>query len=105
MAQGNVVELRINQPANFHDLLVTGELPIGNSTENIPYFILDTSTNSVIGQVTLPRSAPRRMAVSLTVKVSQASGSYAIGTFGDEGGFQASEFLSVHDPNGTERPG
>jgi len=85
------------------EVAVRGVLPIGDTTENVPYFILDTAKNAVVGQVILPKAVKRSLAVALTVKVPAAAGSFAIGTFDDGGNFQACSFLRVESP-AVERP-
>ena len=80
------------------EVAVRGVLPIGDTTENVPYFILDTAKSAIVGQVILPKAAKRSLAVAVTVKVPSTSGSLAIGTFGDDGNFQAASFLRVEGP-------
>ena len=84
-------------------ITVTGTLPIGDTTGNVAYFIIDTTTNAVVGQVVLPNAVKKKTSVSVTVKVPNASASYQIGTF-DEDGFHASSFLSVRNPTSNQRP-
>ncbi|SFP87656.1 hypothetical protein SAMN03159463_05058 [Mesorhizobium sp. NFR06] len=85
------------------EVTVRGVLPIGDTTENAAYFILDTARSAIVGQVNLPRAVKRSMAVALTVKVPSTAGSLAIGTFDDAGNFQAASFLRVETP-AVERP-
>ncbi|ESW98120.1 hypothetical protein X727_31835 [Mesorhizobium sp. L103C119B0] len=80
------------------EVAVRGVLPIGDTTENVPYFILDTAKSAVVGQVILPKAVKRSLAVAVTVKVPAAAGSLAIGTFDDGGNFQACSFLRVESP-------
>jgi len=61
---------------------------------------MDMTTNTIVGQVALPEAVKRNTAVSLTVKVPDASGPYAIGTFDKDGGFSATSFLSVRNSTG-----
>ncbi|TPJ22197.1 hypothetical protein [Mesorhizobium sp. B2-8-3] len=85
------------------EVTVRGALPIGDGTENVTYFILDSAKNTIVGQVILPRAVPRSLAVALTVKVPSAAGSLAIGTFDEGGAFQAASFLRVETPT-VQRP-
>ena len=85
------------------EVTVTGTLPMGDTTGNVTYFVIDTTTNTVVGQVVLPNAVKKNTSVSLTVKVPNASASYQIGTF-DEDGFHASSFLSVRNPTSNQRP-
>ncbi|PBB84925.1 MULTISPECIES: hypothetical protein [unclassified Mesorhizobium] len=80
------------------EVTVRGVLPIGDSTENVTYFLLDTAKNSIVGQVILPKAVKRSLAVALTVKVPSTAGSLAIGTFDDGGNFQVASFLRVEIP-------
>lgn len=79
------------------EVMVRGVLPIGDATDNVTYFILDTAKNAIVGQVILPEAAKRSLAVALTVKIPGTAGSLAIGTF-DENEFHASTFLRVEAP-------
>ncbi|WP_131802863.1 hypothetical protein [Mesorhizobium sp. ORS 3428] len=80
------------------EVTVRGTLPVGDTTENVTYFILDTAKRAIVGQVILPKAVPRSLAVSLTVKVPSTAGSLAIGTFDDGGNFQVASFLRVEIP-------
>jgi hypothetical protein len=79
------------------EVTVRGVLPIGDATENVTYFILDTAKSAIVGQVVLPKAVKRSLAVALTVKVPSTAGSLAIGTF-DGGNFQVASFLRVETP-------
>ena len=85
------------------EVAVRGVLPIGDTTENVPYLILDTANSAIVGQVILPKAVKRSLAVAVTVKVPAAAGSFAIGTFDDGGNFQACSFLRVESP-AVDRP-
>ncbi|MEV8641798.1 hypothetical protein AB0V79_20075 [Mesorhizobium ciceri] len=85
------------------EVTVRGILPIGDTIENVNYFILDTAKSAIVGQVVLPRAAKRSLAVALTVKVPSTAGSLAIGTFDEGGNFQVANFLRVETPV-VERP-
>ena len=89
--------------AGAAEVTVTGTLPIGDTTGNVTYFVIDTTTNSVVGHVVLPNAVKRKLQFQLPVKVPNASASYQIGTF-DEDGFHASSFLSVRNPTSNQRP-
>jgi hypothetical protein len=80
-----------------YDITITGTLPNGNTTGTVTYFVIDTSTKTIVGQVVLPDAVKQNNSVSLTLKVPKASASYAIGSF-DNDGFQASSFLRVQNP-------
>jgi hypothetical protein len=74
---------------------ITGTLPKGVATQTVTYFITDS--NTIVGQIELPDAVQQNNSVSVTVKVPNASASYAVGTF-DSDGFHASSFLSVRNP-------
>ncbi|AZO02025.1 hypothetical protein EOA27_35925 [Mesorhizobium sp. M2A.F.Ca.ET.037.01.1.1] len=86
------------------DVAVRGVLPIGDDTGNVTYFVLDTTKSAIVGQVNLPKTVKRSLAVSLNVKVPSTAGSLAIGTFDDGGNFQVASFLRVETPV-VPRPG
>lgn len=79
------------------EVTVRGVLPLGDATENVTYFILDTVKNAIVGQVVLPKAVKRSLAVALTVKVPGTAGAFAIGAF-DGGNFKAASFLRVESP-------
>jgi hypothetical protein len=74
---------------------ITGTLPKGDATRTVTYFITDSDT--IVGQIVLPDAVQQNNSVSVTLKVPNASASYAVGTF-DSDGFHASSFLSVRNP-------
>ena len=77
---------------------------MGDTTGIVTYLIIDTTTNGVVGQVVLPNAVKEKTSVSMIVKVPNASASYQIGTF-DEDGFHVSSFLSIHNPTHNVPPG
>lgn len=81
------------------EVTVRGVLPIGDGTENVTYFVLDTAKSAIVGQVVLPKAVKRSLAVALTVKVPSTAGSFAIGTFDDGGSFRVASFLRVESPS------
>ncbi|MER9197307.1 hypothetical protein NKJ52_24335 [Mesorhizobium australicum] len=81
------------------EVTVRGVLPIGDATENVTYFILDTAKSAIVGQVVLPKAVKRSLAVALTVKVPSTAGSFAIGMFDDGGSFKVASFLRVESPS------
>ena len=81
------------------DVTVRGVLPIGDEPENVTYFVLDTDKNALVGQVILPKSVKRSLAVAITVKVPSTARSLAIGTFGEAGTFETVRFLRVDIPS------
>jgi hypothetical protein len=90
--------------AHASEITITGTLPNGNTTETVTYFIIDTTRNTVVGQVVLPDAVKQNNSVSLTVKVPSSNGSFAVGTFSGNGNFQPSSFLHVNTPATDQRP-
>jgi hypothetical protein len=84
-----------------YEITITGTLPKGDTTRTDTYFITDS--NTIVGQVVLPDAVKKYNSVLVTLKVPNASRSYAIGTIDDDG-FHASTFLSVRNPTGNQRP-
>ncbi|RWH69251.1 hypothetical protein [Mesorhizobium sp.] len=80
------------------EVSIRGVLPIGDTTENVTYFILDMAKNTIVGQVILPKAVKQSLAVSLTVKVPSTARSFAIGTFDEGGNFQVASSLRVEHP-------
>lgn len=83
-----------------YEINITGTLPEGKTTENVTYFIADTTSNTLVGTVLLPDAVEQKTSVSLILKVAKPSASFAIGTFKD-GVFHPSRFLSVHNSIGN----
>ena len=97
------MRLHVTPPAEVPEVTVTGTLPMGDTTGIVTYLITDTTTNGVVGQVVLPNAVKEKTSVSMIVKVPNASASYQIGSF-DEDGFHVSSFLSVSNPISNQRP-
>ncbi len=89
-------EVAFSQESGAHEITVTGALPKGDTTASVSYVIMDPTNNTLVGQIALPNAVQKNTEVSMTVKVTSASASYAIGTF-DEKGFTPSNFLSVRN--------
>jgi len=87
------------------EVVVTGRLPIGETTSTVTHFIIDSADNTIVGQVALPDAVNKSLAVSLTVKVPSASRTYSIGVFDSDGRFRPSSFLSVRSPVSAQQPG
>ncbi|WP_076859629.1 hypothetical protein [Bradyrhizobium mercantei] len=79
----------------IHEILVSGTLPRGQTTQNVTYFIVDRNTKAIVSQVTLPDASNQFNAVEIRLKVARVSGAYDIGTFEQNGEFTPAEFLSV----------
>ncbi|RAZ91060.1 hypothetical protein DPM33_12395 [Mesorhizobium hawassense] len=86
------------------EVTVRGILPIGDTTDNETYFIVDEAKAAIVGQVILPKAVKRSLAVAITVKVPSTAGSFAIGTFEDGGKFEVASFLRVEVPTGAVGP-
>ena len=97
------MQLHVTPAAEVPEVTVTGTLPMGDTTGIVTYLITDTTTNGVVGQVVLPNAVKEKTSVSMIVKVPNASASYQIGSF-DEDGFHVSSFLSVSNPTSNQSP-
>jgi len=104
MSESSGTVVRMQHTAAIFDVVVTGILPIGETTQTITHFIIDMASKTVVGQVALPNAVAKRTAVALPVKVPNDSGAYAIGTFDDRGGFLTSSFLSIDRPASGSSP-
>lgn len=81
--------------AGIHEILVTGNLPRGETTRNVTYSVVDKSTKAILSQVILPEMSDRLHAVRMLLKVQRSSSGYEIGTFQSNGEFKPAEFLAV----------
>jgi hypothetical protein len=87
------------------EVTVTGTLPVGNTTANVTYLIVDRARNAIVGQVVLPDAMPQSTGVAIPIRVPSGGGSLEIGTFDANGAFQPCAFLSVSGPGGAPPPG
>jgi hypothetical protein len=86
-----------------YDITIEGSLPKGDTTRTVTHFIIERTRKTIVGQVVLPDAVQQHNLVSVSLKVPNASASYAVGTF-DNDGFHASSFLSVSNPTSNQRP-
>ncbi len=84
------------------EVVVTGQIPEGDTTTSMTYFILDEARNAIVGQVVLPNGARRINGVAMTVKIPFSAGPFVIGVFDPSGNFVPAGFLSVEKP--ADRP-
>ncbi|MES5488918.1 hypothetical protein QMZ05_39770 [Bradyrhizobium sp. INPA03-11B] len=89
----------------LHEILVAGNLPRGQTTGNITYFIIDRSSKAIVSQVTLPDASNQFNRVEIRLKVARLSGAYDIGTFQSNGEFKPAEFLAVRSDLDTPPSG
>jgi hypothetical protein len=81
------------------EIVITGSIPNGNTTNIVRFYVVDTSSGTVVGQVVLPDAANEFHSVSIVVKVPRATNTYAVGTFDAGGNFQPSTLLRVASPS------
>ncbi|MCC8952373.1 hypothetical protein H8B02_02530 [Bradyrhizobium sp. Pear77] len=79
----------------LHEILVTGNLPRGQTTQNVTYFIVDRNTKAIVSQLTLPDASNQFNGVEIRLKVARLSSAYDIGIFQSNGEFKPAEFLTV----------
>ncbi|MHC2463491.1 hypothetical protein [Bradyrhizobium embrapense] len=84
---------------------MTGNLPRGQTTQNVTYFIVDRNTKAIVSQVTLPDASNHFNGVEIRLKVARLSGAYDIGTFQSNGEFKPAEFLAVRSDLDTPPSG
>jgi len=81
--------------SGVHEIIVTGTLPKGETTQNVTYWIIDRDTNAIVSQVVLPDRSNQFNRVEMRLKVARLSSAFQIGTFAANGDFRPVEFLSV----------
>jgi hypothetical protein len=96
MTLAGVALYRGTLPADGHEIVVTGNLPRGETTQSITYWIVDSDTNAIVSQVILPDRSNQFSRVEMPLKVARAANRYQIGTFAATGAFEPAGFLSVH---------
>jgi hypothetical protein len=81
--------------SGVHEIVVSGTLPKGETTQNVTYWIVDRDTNAIVSQVVLPDRSNQFNRVEMRLKVARQSSALQIGTFESNGAFNVVEFLSV----------
>ena len=71
MAQTGATGARWPLTAAAYDIVVTGTLPSGDTTGTVTYFVIDTTNNTIVGQVVLPNAVKQKTSVSLTCEGSE----------------------------------
>ncbi|MGY3483165.1 hypothetical protein ACVW1C_001048 [Bradyrhizobium sp. USDA 4011] len=89
----------------FVNVLVTGNLPKGETTRKVTYLVVDRNTKAMLSEIFLPDASNRFDSVSMLLKVRQCSGGYDIGTFAEDGEFTPAGFLSVGIPQASPPAG
>ena len=87
-----------------HEIVVTGTLPQGETTQNVTYFIVDRNTKTIVSQVILPDASNRFNAVEMRLTIGRSSGAYDVGSFDSNGEFKPSGFLSVRSSLNPSQP-
>jgi hypothetical protein len=93
--------------SGVHEIIVSGTLPKGETTQNVTYWIVDRDTNAIVSQVVLPDRSNHFNRVEMRLKVARLSSAFQIGTFVDNGEFKPAEFLSVRsdlNPSSSNGP-
>jgi hypothetical protein len=91
-----------------HEIIVSGTLPKGETTQNLTYFIVEHDTKAIVSQVFLPNASNRIDNVHMLLKVARVCTSYEIGTFEANDEFKPVQFLSVRgdlNPSPAGGPG
>ena len=81
--------------SGVHEIIVSGTLPKGETTQNVTYWIVDGDTNAIVSHVVLPDRSNQFSRVDMRLKVARLSSALQIGTFEANGAFEPAEFLSV----------
>ncbi len=74
------------------EITISGSIPSGPTTRNITYFVLDTSRNAVVGNITLPDASTFAAAFRLNISVPQPSERFDVGHFDNAGTFVSAGF-------------
>ena len=93
--------------SGVHEIIVSGALPKGETTQNVTYCIVDGDTNAIVSQVVLPDRSNQFNRVEMRLKVARPSSGLQIGTFESNGAFKRVEFLSVRselNPSSSNEP-
>ena len=93
--------------SGVHEIIVSGALPNGETTQNVTYWIIDRDTNAIVSQVVLPDRSNQFNRVEMRLKVARLSSAFQIGTFAANAEFKLVEFLSVRselNPSSSNGP-
>jgi hypothetical protein len=93
--------------SGVHEIVVSGALPKGETTQNVTYWIIDRDTNAIVSQVVLPDRSNQFNRVEMRLKVARLSSAFQIGTFAANAEFKLVEFLSVRselNPSSSNGP-
>ena len=93
--------------SGVHEIIVSGTLPKGETTQNVTYWIIDRDTSAIVSQVVLPDRSNQFNRVEMRLKVARPSSSLQIGSFEPNGAFKPVEFLSVRselNPSSSSGP-
>ncbi len=93
--------------SGVHEIIVSGTLPKGETTQNVTYWVVDRDTNAIVSQVVLPDRSNQFSRVEMRLKIARLSSALHIGTFETNGAFKPAEFLSVRselNPSSSSGP-
>ncbi len=93
--------------SGVHEIIVSGTLPKGETTQSVTYWVVDRDTNAIVSQVVLPDRSNQFSRVEMRLKIARLSSALQIGTFEADGAFKPAEFLSVRsdlDPSTSSGP-
>jgi hypothetical protein len=74
------------------EITVSGSIPQGQTTANITYFVVDSASNAIVGNITLPDASTIANSFRLNVRVPHLSDSFDVGTMSDDGEFASAGF-------------
>jgi hypothetical protein len=81
------------------EITISGQIKNGPTTRNVTYFVLDKSSNAVVGNITLPDASTFANAFRLQVAVPRLSEIFGVGTFDETGNFVSAGFqIEVPEP-------
>ena len=93
--------------SGVHEIIVSGTLPKGETTQSVTYWVVDRDTNAIVSQVVLPDRSNQFSRVEMRLKIARLSSALQIGTFEADGAFKPAEFLSVRselNPSSSSGP-
>jgi hypothetical protein len=88
-----------------YEIVVSGSLPRGETTQTVTFFIVDRATKTIVSQVNLPDASNSFNAVEMRLKVGRYASAYDIGTFDANGEFKLCQFISVRSSLNPLQPG
>jgi hypothetical protein len=86
------------------EIIVSGHIKRGPTTRTVTYFVLDTSNNTIVGNIVLPDASPQINKFRIPISVARVS-SFDVGIYDETGRFVSAGFKIETPPLPTGASG